>query len=56
MVQYQPLGGDRSVEVWIFNPETGMEYLVRGYGPGMSGSNDEAVIAIARSLYRSEVP
>ena len=56
MVEYQPLGGDRNVEVWIFNPETGMEYLVRGYGPGMSGSNDEAVIAIARSLYRSEAP
>ena len=56
MVQYQPLGGDRSVEVWIFNPETGTEYLVRGYGPVLSGSNDEAVIAIARSLYRSEAP
>ena len=56
MVEYQPLGGDRNVEVWIFNPETEMEYLVRGYGPGMSGSNDEAVIAIARSLYRSEAP
>ena len=56
MVEYQPEGGDRSVEVYIFDPETGMRYVVRGYGPGMSGSNDEAVIAIARSLYRTEVP
>ena len=56
LVQYQPLGGDRSVVVRVFDPETGMRYVVRGYGPGMIGSNDEAVIAIARSLYRSEAP
>ena len=56
LVQYQPRGGDRRVEVYIFDPETGMRYVVRGYGPSLSGSNDEAVIAIARSLYRTEAP
>ena len=56
IVEYQPRGGDRSVQVYIFDPGTEMRYLVRGYGPVLSGSNDEAVIAIARSLYRSEAP
>ena len=56
MVEYQQEGGDRSVQVYIFDPETEMRYLVRGYGPILNGSNDEAVIAIARSLYRSEAP
>ena len=56
LVQYQPRGGDRRVQVMIFDPETEMRYVVRGYDFRLSGSNDDAVIAIARSLYRPVSP
>ena len=56
LVQYQPRGGDRNVVVSVFDSETEMRYVVRGYDSNLSGSNDDAVIAIARSLYQPVSP
>ena len=56
LVQYEPRGGRRGVQVMIFDPRSGMEYRVSGYDHTLRGSNDNAVIAIARSLYRTEAP
>ena len=50
IVRYQPRGGKRGVKVWIFDPKTGVEYSAEGFDHTLSGSNDAAVIAIARSL------
>ena len=50
IVRYQPQGGKRGVKVWIFDPETGVEYSAEGFDHTLSGSNDDDAIAIARSL------
>ena len=46
---HEPL---RSIWVWAFDSEAGIEYEVRGFDHSLRGSNVDAVIAIARSLLR----
>ena len=45
------------IRVQIFDEDTGIEYEVFGYDPGLRGSNVDSVIAIARSLLKpNEAP
>ena len=57
---YSPLGPHHSarfpVAVWIYDPGTETEYLVYARAGILLGSNVDAVIAIARSLFESPNP
>ena len=54
-VVYSPAGPNHnryySIQVWIYDPVTVAAYDVNGYDWTLNGSNIDAVIAIARSLF-----
>ncbi len=54
-VVYSPAGPNHnryhSIQVWIYDPVTAAVYDVDGYDWTLNGSNVDAVIAIARSLF-----
>ena len=54
-VVYSPAGPNHnryySIQVWIYDPMTAAAYDVNGYDWTLNGSNIDAVIAIARSLF-----
>ena len=60
LVQYSPAGlrhePRRLPEVWLFNEETRMFYLVIAWDPRLAGSDPTATIAIARSLFEAPNP
>ena len=61
LVQYSPAGlrhePDRRLpEVWLFNEETRMFYLVIAWDPRLAGSDPTATIEIARSLFEPPNP
>ena len=59
-VIYSPPGPNHSptfpVTVWIHDPATQTEYAVYGYTRSLLGSNVDAAIATARSLFESPNP
>ncbi len=59
-VRYSPPGPSHDptypVRVWIFDSATDVEYVVQGLAPGLAGSNVDAVITIARSLFEPPNP
>ena len=60
LVTYSPPGPNHNehfrVEVSMHDPATGLTYTVFGYDPTLAGSNVEAVLAIARSLFEPPNP
>ena len=60
LVQYSPAGlrhePRRLPEVWLFNEETRMFYLVIAWDPRLAGSDPAATIEIARSLFEPPIP
>ena len=54
-VVYSPAGPNHnryhSIQVWIYDPVTATVYDIEGYDQTLNGSNTDAVIAIARSLF-----
>ena len=50
-LSYSLVEGFRSNFVHIYDEETGLEYVVNGRHPTLSGIHVDRVIAIARSLY-----
>ena len=60
LVQYSPAGlrhePRRLPEVWLFNEETRMFYLVIAWDPRLAGSDPTATIEIARSLFEPPIP
>ena len=56
LVRYSPAGDlTHETVAYVFDESSGIEYLVVGVSPRVSGSADK-VIAIARSLYRARTP
>ena len=59
-VMYSPPGPNHAplfpLTVWIYDPATQTEYAVYGYARSLLGSNVDAVVAIARSLFESPNP
>ena len=55
LVVYSPAGPNHtryySIQVWIYDPATAAVYDIEGYDWTLNGSNADAVIAIARSLF-----
>ncbi len=60
MVLYSPEGPHHerlaAVEVWVYDAETGSAYWIFGADVSLRGSNVDAAIAIARSLFESPNP
>ncbi|MCY3887896.1 MAG: hypothetical protein OXG19_09405 [Chloroflexi bacterium] len=60
LVQYSPAGPSNSdlfpVTVWVYDAATQSRYRIAGYDGSLLGSNIDAVIAIARSLFEPPNP
>ena len=60
VLDYSPLGPNHNrylpTQVWVYDPIPGAVYYVRGLDWTLNGSNVDAVIAIARSLFTTAAP